>query len=707
MRLYLILFGLISMSLLYALTVATRNDSQLTDYFWWMIAACGLLIALLLVMLLRYTWLLFRNSRHNMLGSRITRRLAFMFTLVAVLPSLFLFGVSAQFISYSINSWFGNDTAQALDSSLDLSKSALNLALDNSVRRAKAIQAEMIGADALQQDMTGILQQSERKKGFNQLSVYNLHTHQILNSYNPARLPAPQLDPETRVSLLRHQQTKGVENINGTLYAQGWLLLPTVQQQAQALFFRQAIPANVARDATLIEAARSKYAELSYAQQGLQTFFLITLLAATLLAIMLALVIALYFARRFLEPILSLAEGAKAVAQGDFSQRRPIYRQDELGHLTELFNHMTEQLSIAQQASEQNRLQQEAARHYLETVLNSITAGVVTLDEQGCLNTYNHSAETILGVPLANLLGTNWHHWAQQTPQNALLAELFQAILDTRDDEQTIQTTYSGSDEARILLAKAMPLPEDNGKGMVLVFDDVTALVHAQKEAAWGEVAKRLAHEIRNPLTPIQLSAERLAWKLQDKLNEQDAQILMRSTDTIVKQVAAMKEMVEAFRNYARAPALKLTKLNLNQIIEEVLLLYESSSCTFTANLSNITLFISADAGAMRQVLHNILKNAAEAAESDATPEVHIITQQQGNHALLTVYNNGKNFSKDMLLHAFEPYVTDKATGTGLGLPVVKKIIEEHGGRINLSNPNTGGACVKITLPLLAEQNEK
>ena len=707
MRLYLILFGLISMGLLYALTVATRNDSQLTDYFWWMIAACGLLIALLLVMLLRYTWLLFRNSRHNMLGSRITRRLAFMFTLVAVLPSLFLFGVSAQFISYSINSWFGNDTAQALDSSLDLSKSALNLALDNSVRRAKAIQAEMIGADALQQDMTGILQQSERKKGFNQLSVYNLQTHQILNSYNPARLPAPQLDPETRASLLHHQQTKGVENINGTLYAQGWLLLPTVQQQAQALFFRQAIPANVARDATLIEAARSKYAELSYAQQGLQTFFLITLLAATLLAIMLALVIALYFARRFLEPILSLAEGAKAVAQGDFSQRRPIYRQDELGHLTELFNHMTEQLSIAQQASEQNRLQQEAARHYLETVLNSITAGVVTLDEQGCLNTYNHSAETILGVPLANLLGSNWHHWAQQTPQNALLAELFQAILDTRDDEQTIQTTYSGSDEARILLAKAMPLPEDNGKGTVLVFDDVTALVHAQKEAAWGEVAKRLAHEIRNPLTPIQLSAERLAWKLQDKLNEQDAQILMRSTDTIVKQVAAMKEMVEAFRNYARAPALKLTKLNLNQIIEEVLLLYESSSCTFTANLSNITLFISADAGAMRQVLHNILKNAAEAAESDASPEVHIITQQQGDHALLTVYNNGKNFSKDMLLHAFEPYVTDKATGTGLGLPVVKKIIEEHGGRINLSNPNTGGACVKITLPLLAEQNEK
>ena len=707
MRIYLILFGLISAALLYTLTIATRNDSQLTDYFWWMIAACALLIALLFVMLLRYTWLLFRKSRHNMLGSRIARRLAIMFTLVAVLPALFLFGVSAQFISYSINSWFGNDTAQALDSSLSLSKSALNLAVDNSMRRAKAIQAEIVAAHALEQNVADTLQHSERIRGFSQLGIYRLQDHQTLTHYNPVHLPAPKLDHETQQVLLKNSQTRNVENINGTLYAQGWSLLSEDIQPPQALFFRQAIPINVARDATLIEAARAKYAELSYAQQGLQTFFLITLLVAALLAIMLALVIALYFARRFLEPILSLAEGAKAVAQGDFSQQCPVYRSDELGHLTTLFNHMTVQLSIAQQASEHNRLQQEAARHYLETVLNSITAGVVTLDEAGKLNTYNHSAETILGMPLNNLLGSSWHDWGHQTPQHALLAELFQAILDNRDNEQTIQTTYSGSDEARILLAKAMPLPEDHGKGMVLVFDDVTALVHAQKEAAWGEVAKRLAHEIRNPLTPIQLSAERLAWKLQDKLNEQDAQILMRSTNTIVKQVAAMKEMVEAFRNYARSPTLKLNKLDLNQMIEEVLVLYESSSCTFTANLSNIMLFISADMGAMRQVLHNIFKNAAEAAEFDAAPQVQITTQQQDNQVLLTVCNNGKHFSKDMLLHAFEPYITDKATGTGLGLPVVKKIIEEHGGRISLSNLNTGGACVKITLPLLVEHNEK
>ena len=505
--------------------------------------------------------------------------------------------------------------------------------------------------------------------------------------------------------LQRHGSSRSVTSINGKLYAQGWLALPAAQEKGKALFFRRPIPDNVARDAELIENARSKYAELTYAKQGLQTFFLITLLAAALLSIMLALVIALYFARRFIEPILSLAEGAKAVAQGDFSQPRPVYRNDELGQLTRLFNHMTEQLAIAREAEELNRIRQEAARHYLETVLESLTAGVITLDETGRLKTLNRSAENILGLPLSELSGSNWHDWPQSVPQYLLLTELFQTILVTKHTGKPVQTAYTGGDEARILLAKATPLPADNGGGTVLVFDDITLLVRAQKEAAWGEVAKRLAHEIRNPLTPIQLSAERLAWKLQDKLGEQDAQILARSTDTIIKQVAAMKEMVEAFRNYARAPALKLEKQDLNKIIEEVLLLYEAGACTFDAVFSNIPAVMYADTTAMRQVLHNIFKNAAEAAEEAAQPEVHIHTDNTDGKITLTVTNNGKSFSKDMLANAFEPYVTDKPTGTGLGLPVVKKIVEEHGGRIALSNPAEGGACVKITLPALVEEH--
>lgn len=702
---YLIFLVALAAALVYSLTLATNSGSPLSEYFWWLIAAGGLIVTILLAMLLRYGWLLLRHNRHNMLGSRLTRRLALMFTLIAVLPGLFLFGVSAQFISYSINSWFGNDTAQALESSLTLSKSALDNTLDNTIEQAAALQVEIISRTSMGGTAAEALRLSGETARFSQVGLYNPADGTTELISNPAALPPPPAEKEVAEELQRHGSSRSVTNINGKLYAQGWLALPAAQEKGKALFFRRPIPDNVARDAELIENARSKYAELTYAKQGLQTFFLITLLAAALLSIMLALVIALYFARRFIEPILSLAEGAKAVAQGDFSQPRPVYRNDELGQLTRLFNHMTEQLAIAREAEELNRIRQEAARHYLETVLESLTAGVITLDEAGRLKTLNRSAENILGLPLSELSGSNWHDWPQSVPQYLLLTELFQTILATKHTVKPVQTAYTGGDEARILLAKATPLPADNGGGTVLVFDDITLLVRAQKEAAWGEVAKRLAHEIRNPLTPIQLSAERLAWKLQDKLGEQDAQILARSTDTIIKQVAAMKEMVEAFRNYARAPALKLEKQDLNKIIEEVLLLYEAGACTFDAVFSNIPAVMYADTTAMRQVLHNIFKNAAEAAEEAAQPEVHIHTDNTDGKITLTVTNNGKSFSKDMLANAFEPYVTDKPTGTGLGLPVVKKIVEEHGGRIALSNPAEGGACVKITLPALVEEH--
>ena len=702
---YLILLVALAAALVYSLTLATNSGSPLSEYFWWLIAAGGLIVTILLAMLLRYGWLLLRHNRHNMLGSRLTRRLALMFTLIAVLPGLFLFGVSAQFISYSINSWFGNDTAQALESSLTLSKSALDNTLDNTIEQAAALQVEIISRTSMGGTAAEALRLSGETARFSQVGLYNPADGTTELISNPAALPPPPVEKEVAEELQRHGSSRSVTNINGKLYAQGWLALPAAQEKGKALFFRRPIPDNVARDAELIENARSKYAELTYAKQGLQTFFLITLLAAALLSIMLALVIALYFARRFIEPILSLAEGAKAVAQGDFSQPRPVYRNDELGQLTRLFNHMTEQLAIAREAEELNRIRQEAARHYLETVLESLTAGVITLDEAGRLKTLNRSAENILGLPLSELSGSNWHDWPQSVPQYLLLTELFQTILATEHTGKPVQTAYTGGDEARILLAKATPLPADNGGGTVLVFDDITLLVRAQKEAAWGEVAKRLAHEIRNPLTPIQLSAERLAWKLQDKLGEQDAQILARSTDTIIKQVAAMKEMVEAFRNYARAPALKLEKQDLNKIIEEVLLLYEAGACTFDAVFSNIPAVMYADTTAMRQVLHNIFKNAAEAAEEAAQPEVHIHTDNTDGKITLTVANNGKSFGKDMLANAFEPYVTDKPTGTGLGLPVVKKIVEEHGGRIALSNPAEGGASVKITLPALVEEH--
>lgn len=707
MRRFLLIAAVFAVVLLYGLTVATGSSNILSDYFWWIVALCGLLLLVLAAVLVRYVVLLIRDNSKSVFGSQIARRLSGMFTLVTVLPGVFLFGISAQFINGTINSWFGNDTHEALERSLNLSKSALSLAVDNAVSNATPVQIDLISAASLDGNLGQTLAQSALTADFAQLALYNATTHKAEKSINPLKLNQPELNKEGWEQLEQTGSVRSLENIGGVLYAQGWMLIGTHKNQDYALFFRQPIPKDVAQDATLIEAARAKYAELSYTKKGLQTFFLSTLLVATLLAIFLALVMALYFARRFVAPVLSLAEGARAVAQGDFSQTRPVFRNDEFGRLTQLFNHMTEQLAIAKEADERNRLREEAARHYLECVLESLTTGVITLDANGRLKTFNKAAEQILGVSLVSLWGSNWHQWHGKSPQQTLLADVFAAINETADSNKPVQVEYAAPDDARILLGKATILPEDNDNGVVMVIDDITVLMRAQKEAAWGEVAKRLAHEIRNPLTPIQLSAERLAWKLHDKLDEQDAQILSRSTDTIVKQVAALKEMVEAFRNYARAPSLNLEKQNLNGLVSEVLVLYEAGVCKFNARLSADTLPIVADTTAMRQVLHNLFKNAAEAAESDETPQVNVETGREGGQVFLTVCNNGKSFSKEMLHNAFEPYVTDKPTGTGLGLPVVKKIIEEHGGRISLSNQNGGGACVKIALPEMAETYAK
>nr|WP_314169566.1 PAS domain-containing sensor histidine kinase [uncultured Neisseria sp.] len=698
MRRFLLIAAICAVVLLYGLTAATGSTSSLADYFWWIVAFSAMLLLVLSAVLARYVILLLKDRRDGVFGSQIAKRLSGMFTLVAVLPGVFLFGVSAQFINGTINSWFGNDTHEALERSLNLSKSALNLAADNALSNAVPVQIDLISTASLSGNMGRVLE--HYASGFTQLSLYNAASGKIEKSINPYKLDQPFPDKEHWEKIQQAGSVRSLESIGGVLYAQGWLLVGTYNGRDYALFFRQPIPKGVAEDAVLIEKARAKYAELSYSKKGLQTFFLATLLAASLLSISLALVMALYFARRFVEPILSLAEGAKAVAQGDFSQMRPVLRNDEFGRLSKLFNHMTEQLSIAKKADERNRKREEAARHYLECVLESLTTGVVVFDETGRLKTFNKAAEHILGMSLVPLWGSNRHGWHGVSVQHNLLAEVFDAIDATAGTDKPVQVGYAAPDDAKILLGKATVLPEDNDNGVVMVIDDITVLIHAQKEAAWGEVAKRLAHEIRNPLTPIQLSAERLAWKLDGKLDEQDAQILARSTETIIKQVAALKEMVEAFRNYARSPSLKLEKQDLNVLVGDVLALYEAGPCRFAAELAGEPLMVAADTTAMRQVLHNIFKNAAEAAEEADMPEVRVKSEAgKDGQIVLTVCDNGKGFGKEMLHNAFEPYVTDKPTGTGLGLPVVKKIIEEHGGRISLSNQDAGGACVRIILP--------
>lgn len=686
--------GIAATVLLIALTLSTNHASPLAEYFWTLVGTSGLLVFGLTIWVVRYIWRIISDKKNRVFGSQIARRLSAVFMLVAALPALFLLFVAAQFIAHSIGSWFGNDTREALESSLNLSKNAVNSAVQQSEAQAKTVHAQLIAAQ-MQDLPPQTAFTTAQAKQFSQLLLMDESNGTIAAEHNPEKLPAPLLEADGS-----HTQN-GAESLNGTLYASGYLALPEHKDRKMLLFFRQPLPKNVARDAQLIEAARAKYAELAFAQRGLQTFFLITLVVAALLAILLALAAALHFARRFVEPIVLLAEGAQAVAQGDFSGRINIKAKDELGQLTHTFNNMTAELAAAKAADEQHRIEQEAARHYLERVLASLNAGVITLDGKGCLKTHNRAAEHILSADLSVFSGSPLCIPNPKNDRERELSDIFCCMLATETAEHAVEMHYAAEHEQRILLGKAVRLPEENDNGIVLVFDNITTLVHAQKEAAWGEVAKRLAHEIRNPLTPIQLSAERLAWKLRDKLDEADALTLTKATDTIIKQVSALKEMVEEFRNYARGSVLNLTAVDLNTLIEEVLVLYESHNCTFTANLDSGSLMMHADPTAMRQVLHNLFKNAVEAAESDADPQITVSTTLCGSNIRLNVANNGKSFSKEMLQNAFDPYKTDKIGGTGLGLPVVKKIIEEHGGRIGIANRSEGGALIQAEFPRL------
>ncbi len=700
MQRFLWICGILAFAAMYFLTESTDNDSHFAAYFWIWVIASGVLALVMFSVIVLYITQIIRDKQNRVFGSQIARRLTVMFMFVSALPALFLLGVSAQFISHSINSWFGDDTKQALERSLKLSQSALENTGKRTEKEAQIIRNLLIVRAMQQQDFDPIWQTPQAKK-FVQLVIWDFEHLKLEQEFNPQILPSVYLDNQIIHQLQEKDGFYYTETINNILYTSGWLSLPNKYQgKRYVLFFRQAVPHNIAEDAQLIEAAWAKYAELVFAKSGLQTFFLVTLLIAALLAILLGLLIALRFSQRFVAPILSLADGARSVAQSDFSCRIPIHNKDELGQLAGLFNHMIEQLAIAKQSDEQHRQEQEAVLHYLERVLASLSTGVITLDYHGRLNTYNPIAEQLLDINLSKLIGKNVLEWTNQSPQHIAAAEVLTQLIASETQDKNLEITYLAKDESRILLGKAIRLPEENGNGLILVFDNITLLVAAQKEAAWGEVAKRLAHEIRNPLTPIQLSAERLAWKLQDKLEDKDKQILIKSTDTIIKQVAALKEMVEAFRNYARAPYLKLRELNLNALITEVLVLYESSPCIFTANLCKMPVYLKADATAMRQVLHNLLKNAAEAAQSDAEPQVIINTDvdTRGNKYLI-VQNNGTRFSTHMLQRAFEPYITDKPTGTGLGLSVVKKIIEDHGGQITLANQEPFGACVSIYFP--------
>jgi len=498
-----------------------------------------------------------------------------------------------------------------------------------------------------------------------------------------------------------------IEGDGGKLYLR--VLVPVsareMFEEPRILQLTQPVPAGLAQDADAVQGVYRDYQELQLAREGLTRIYALTLTLTVLVALFGAFALAYVMARRLAAPLYILAEGTQAVAQGDFSPRQAIYSGDELGVLTQSFNRMTRQLNDARHETERHRSELESARGYLESILANLSTGVLVFDRHFVLRTINEGAMTILSDDFIGLVGSAAEDWPRQQALGTFIREQFSATDEVEWQAQLEMERPNGMPQ--VLLLRGSRLPEASGGGDVVVFDDVTRLIAAQRSAAWGEVARRLAHEIKNPLTPIQLSAERLQFKLADKLSNGDADMLARGTQTIINQVQAMKRMVDDFRDYARMPAPEVAALDLNELIGEVLGLYESSSAAIETRLADNLPPILGDATQLRQIIHNLLRNAEDALESRDATRILIQTELAGRYARLTIADNGPGFPVELLPRIFEPYVTTKARGTGLGLPIVKKIVEEHLGTIEIGNAPEGGARIDIRLPLVKAEEAK
>ena len=669
----------------------------------------GLNIVLALGMLGMVGWqlrALWRDYQAQVFGARLKLRLMLMFGIVAVLPGTLVYGVSVQFVTRSIESWFDVRVEKALESGLHLGRSALDSLLVDLGDKARSMASELseIKEDSRRSALLRLLQE----KNIHSAALFSVGGQLLSSATGNLNGLMPDLPSQAQLKQARNSRAiSTVEGDGDDLYLR--VLVPVsardIFEEPRILLLTNPVPAGLAQDADAVQGVYRDYQELQLGREGLTRIYALTLTLTVLVALFGAFALAFLMARRLVAPLYILAEGTQAVAQGDFSPRQAIYSGDELGVLTQSFNQMTRQLDEARRETERHRAEVESARGYLESILANLSAGVLVFDRRFVLRTVNEGALTVLNDDFNGLIGETVEQWPRQQALGEFIRQHFAATEEVEWQAQLELERPNGMPQ--VLLLRGSRLPEASGGGDVVVFDDVTRITAAQRSAAWGEVARRLAHEIKNPLTPIQLSAERLQFKLAGKLANGDADMLARGTQTIINQVQAMKRMVNDFRDYSRLPAPEVAPLDLNGLVREVLGLYESSSAVIEPHLADQLPPVLGDATQLRQVIHNLLRNSEDALEGLGDTRIEITTAPAGRCAQLRISDNGPGFPAELLSRIFEPYVTTKARGTGLGLSIVKKIVEEHLGTIEISNAPEGGARIDIRLPLVKHEEAK
>jgi len=649
-------------------------------------------------------------------GSRLTLRMVLVFVLLVTVPAGIVYEFSVHMLKKGIDTWFDIPVQEALEDSLELSRAALDLQMREFRRRTLALSESL--ADVSDAVAPLALNDMLKATGATEITLFGADNKIIASSSNSTdamipRLPGAQvlntvaegrvysrLEPFQDIGLqmrivvpVRDRATRGRPRILQVLYPVSGRLTELAEK---------------------VEAAYRDYTELAYLREPLKQNIILTLSLVLLVAALFAVWAAIYMSRKLIAPIRELAEGTKAVAAGEYRKKLPVGRRDELGELVLSFNQMTERLARARDAAERSQRLVERQRSYLETLLQRLSSGVMSFDGQLALRTVNAAAAHILGVSLVQYKGRRLEEIAREHPALESLVRGIAGYLKSGKKEWREQVVIMGPTGRKILMCRGARLPAygDVSPGYVVVFDDVTALIQAQREAAWAEVARRLAHEIKNPLTPIQLSAERIQRKLSASVDEKGAEILERSTRTIVQQVESMKAMVNAFGDYARTPSVELSLMNINDLVRDVAELYRANigEVRLELDLDETLAGVQADAMRLRQLLHNLIKNAMEAMEGRSDARIVVQTRNVDEHGAryvdLTVSDTGPGIPEALMDRLFEPYVTSKSKGTGLGLAIVRKIVEEHGGQVWAENLPRGGARIHIRFPATTTQTQ-
>ncbi len=705
LRWLLLVSASLSAIAVFLLATATANTRLFAQGYDKLLVVNGVLVGLLMLVVGWQLWQLRRNLKAGVFGSRLAIRLVLLFALVAGLPGALVYAVSAQFIGRSIESWFDVRIDSALESGLTLADSSLKYLLNDATNKATQLAVALSDAPG---NLSSALNRAAEQANVFEATLFTPTGGVLAVAGTGGVRSTPEPPPPEALRLARLQQPyKKIEDTGEG----GFLLRVVVPVNTddvagplKLLQVVEPVPKALAQEAERVRSGVRDYRELTLLRTGLKQLYQLTLALTLLLALTTALGLAVVLSERFAAPLGLLAEGTRAVAQGDFTRRQPVVSRDELGVLTESFNTMTAQLADAQGKAEDSRRATETTRAYLESILGNLSSGVMAFDEARILRTVNPSAAVILQQPLAELLGVPLADWGKRLPALASFAELVaEGFRGSRDGQWQREAELGVASLSRTLLMRGTRLPGTPvAAGYILVFDDVSELVQAQRNAAWAEVARRLAHEIKNPLTPIQLSAERLAVKLAGKLEGPDQETLKRGTQTIVSQVSAMKHMVDDFAIYARQPRPgQLQQVDLSALLLDVLGLYDNLRPHVALSLAEGPVVVLGEPTRLRQVFHNLLSNAVEAQADVAEPHFAIALTANDGEATLSVTDAGPGFAQDVLARAFEPYITTKAKGTGLGLAIVKKIIEEHGGRVVLDNVQPTGARVTLHFPVI------